>query len=221
MSKTLNTEFGQFTVEEPSWGGYVYFGTMQGDDIRVFSPEANEPDSYEIEVRVDSAYLNTRSEIEDEINLLRFASQLTGLLEEATEENREELERLQKEQREKEEREEKEREERIQERKDRLMMEFMGDEVKVRQRGYQTMRRAKVTAREDYFNKGEFKIGFDYFGQEQRTQFVDDIVRLDIKMGSRWATLWDDGTADIGGDQWLATSAKPTGVTYDQKREEL
>jgi hypothetical protein len=220
MTDTIKTEFGSFTVEEPGWGGYVTFTTQQGDGVRIFSPEANEPDSYELEVRIDSAYLSNRSEIEDSINLLRFSSQLIGLLEDATEETREEIERLNREEREKEEREAKEREEAIQERKDRLMMEFMGDEVKVRQRGYQTMRRAKVTARQDYFNKDEYLIGFEYFGQEQRTQYVDDIVRLDIKVGSRWKTLWDDGTADIGGDHWLATSAKPTGEMYDSMREE-
>lgn len=219
--QTLNTEFGSFEIYEPSWGGYVTVSTVQGDDVRIFSPEKDDPDSYELEVRVDSAYLNNRSEIEDEINLLRFAQQLIGLLEDATEEAREEIEQRQREERERVEREEKEREARLDERKDRLMMEFMGDEVKVRQRGYQTMRRATVTAREDYYNEGEYLIGFDYFGQEQRTQYVRDIVRLDVKVGSRWTTLWDDGAADIGGEHWLASSAKPTGVTYDQKREEL
>jgi len=231
MSYRLKTEFGAIDVRESSWGGYVSFAvaTDVGDEIDIYSPDWDEPEEYELEMKVDSARLSTRSEIEDEINLLRFGQQLIGLLEDATEESRAEAVRLREQREEEERRAEEEREQRVQERKDRLMMEFMGEEVKVRERGYQTMRRAIIAAyqrewydydKREYVKNEEYTLKFDYIGREERTQSVEHIKRLDVKVGSRWKTLWDDGADDIYGEQYLATSAKPTGEMYDEMNPE-
>lgn len=215
METTLKTKFGFFKIEEPSWGGFIYLSTEQGDSIRLFSPDADDPDEYEIEVRIDSSYLTDEDEIEDVANLLLFSRQIVQLLKRATKGDREAAEKRRKEQEAAEEKEREEHEALIKSREDRLMMEFVGETVKIRESGYKTARQAIIEV-EEYGD--EFSVRFAYTGQDWRTQQLSRIKRLDIKVGSRWKTLWDDGTSDIGGAWALASSAKPTGELYDAMR---
>lgn len=104
------------------------------------------------------------------------------------------------------------------ERKERLLTEFMGERVKVRERGYKTMRQAEVTAREvtvfdhaSYSHKptGEFEPWLRYTS-DVRTQDINRMQRLDVRVGSKWMTVWDDGLDDLPYyDNNLSTSAAP------------
>lgn len=113
------------------------------------------------------------------------------------------------------------REKVIKERTERLLNEFVGETVKVREAGYKTMRQAIVDAREvrgeynydtnEYAMTGEYKPSFSYTGRDARTQRVERIQRLDVKVGASWRTVWDDGVEDL--PSWErdrpAGSAKP------------
>jgi hypothetical protein len=117
------------------------------------------------------------------------------------------------------EREEREREERkraaeeraaaVEARRERLMTEFMGEEVKVRETGYKTMRKATVDVYQPLSVRngedGEWRLRLDYHGHDARTQNVAAMRRLDVLVGGRWKTVWDDGTDDVYGE--LSSSA--------------
>jgi len=216
---------GRIEIEsrESRWGGAdeikLHLGGMEvGLDL----PDADDAEPEKAEAGVIREYGPDADQLRDLASLCNFAAVICDLINEA---NAEKIEaaRIAEEKAEAEREQRRiETEQRIEDRTERLMMEFVGEEVKVRERSYKTMRRAIVEPREqmkwdgmERVGTGEYKFHLNYFG-EDRTQLVSRIVRLDVKVGSRWKTLWDDGTDDLlYGDADLATSAKPTGETYD------
>jgi hypothetical protein len=100
------------------------------------------------------------------------------------------------------------RDEVLEERRERLLHEFVGDEVRVRERGYKAMTRVRVRVdeRATYNSEGdedggvEYQIRFPVVGGSSRyvSHRLDDILRLDVKDSSgRWACVWDDGKDDL------------------------
>ena len=127
------------------------------------------------------------------------------------------------------EKEEAERREVVKQRTEQVMTEFFGEEVKVREAGFQTMRRAIVNVRllngvwnretqeteEPHDEDPRYGLRLDYIGKDVRTENVERMKRLDVKKGSRWYTVWDDGTDDLSPWESLSRSAAPTGRMYD------
>lgn len=109
--------------------------------------------------------------------------------------------------------------EEVKKREEMLLTELLGETVKVRHKGYKTMRAACVEAHEKRSWKGSelvpdgYRIVFDWKDDEGRSNQVSLMRRLDVMTDEGWATVWDDGTDDLGFGK-LATSAKPTGLKY-------
>jgi hypothetical protein len=133
----------------------------------------------------------------------------------------EERERLQKEREAKREAHKLETEER----RERLMTEFIGERVKIRESGYKGMRSGDVDAKtkrawsEETLRweeiDGEFELTIRWVG-EPYTQNVFNWRRLDVKVGARWKTVWDDGVDDLSYyDQQTPVSSAKEAPMYD------
>lgn len=114
------------------------------------------------------------------------------------------------------------------ERKETLMVELLGAEVKVRLRGYKSMPRAVVEVIDrnrwyDY-DRREYVSTEGEEDWQPRIRWTDDcsrdarlglIVRLDVKTTRGWATVWDDGTDDLSSfDSDLKGGSRPTGLRF-------
>lgn len=111
----------------------------------------------------------------------------------------------------------------VREREALLMTELLGDEVKLRHIGYQTMIKAIVVVQDLGFLRDDrektYRLLFqaasvDKFGVARGNQ-VRRIRRLDVKIDREWQTVWDDGADDLGPYKPLATSAKPCKERYN------
>lgn len=152
--------------------------------------------------------------------LLDIAAQLLRQYDAEMEAERaERRERQTRERREYQERQKREREEQarqreakdalVAERTERLLMEFVGDEVRVRHHGYKTMARAIVKALEqtrfdidsgERVETGEYRVRFVWcvpHMDSNRPQSIDTLRRIDVRDGSRFYTIWDDGNDDL------------------------
>lgn len=82
------------------------------------------------------------------------------------------------------------------EREERCLMEFADEEVRVRARGYKSVVKAVVRVRETgigYTPYVEYVHDNDY----SRPNRISQIRRLEIKQGSRYKVVWDDGRDDL------------------------
>jgi ribosomal protein S8E len=96
----------------------------------------------------------------------------------------------------------------VAEREERLLTEFMGENVRVRVGGYRSAVKATVDARpvqeykagEGYVDTGKFKVVIEYVNENDwnRPNRVGDIERLEVKVGSRYELVWDDNPDAIG-----------------------
>jgi len=124
-------------------------------------------------------------------------------------EQHEEQARREREERRRREREEREKyladkEQRDDERRERLLTEFQGEECRVRVSGYRSTVKATVTATEKeeyrpgegYVATGEYepKLVFEYEGANAQRwpNTVEYIERFEIKIGSRYRLVWED-----------------------------
>lgn len=223
-SAVLNTEVGEIEVSESYWGEVTYEFT--GDDYRfsvqLDSPDAEGADADELEngcgVTIQRWYGSMDvDETRKASDLLAWVAAIAEAIEQADADRIEAAREAVAKEEEERQRKIAEREALIEERKDRLMNEFVGEEIKVRERGYKTMRRAIVNVLPvmewkdgERVETGEFRIHLDYIN-DARTQRVEQMPRVDVKVGSSWRTVWDDGTDDLS--PWerdkLSTSAAP------------
>lgn len=199
MRFALNTRHGEVDFHSDNWYSRITISSLEegftGIAVTLMAPDLNQSDDLLRGARVRFHTPNTSPDEATEV--LRVAAALA-------EKEREEAEHA---------RQLKEREETLQERRDRLMNELVGETVKIRERGYKTMRPAVVSVTD--WGDNEFSLRFDYTSDE-RTQNVERMQRLDVRVGSRWETVWDDGTDDMSvWDKELSASAKPTGRKYD------
>lgn len=116
-------------------------------------------------------------------------------------------------------------EEVIAEREQLMLTELLGETVKVRNRGYKTMRQATVDAKthrewREVGGKRElvedgYKASLQWKGEARAGQ-VRLFRRLDVMTKEGWATVWDDGYDDLSeyDRRRPAGSAKPTGLKY-------
>lgn len=90
-------------------------------------------------------------------------------------------------------------------REQRLLTEFLGETVRVRERGYKGMARAVVEAREKFawsdetgerVPTGEWSLYLRYINK-QRSGQVAMLPRLDVQVGGKFQNVWDDGKDDL------------------------
>jgi hypothetical protein len=197
-SAVLNTEFGEIGITHDGWGLALHnsknYNRYHDIQVRLSIADDGSAAGFEIPRQV----FNTTEGVSDIQRLIACAAWICDLFLEANAETIEQLKREEEEAELERKRLAEEREAELELRRERLMTEFLGDEVKIRERGYKTMRRARV---EVYSTAGaadqDYRLHFRYFGRDERTQNLERMVRVDIKVGSRWKTLWDDGKDDL------------------------
>lgn len=83
------------------------------------------------------------------------------------------------------------------ERRERIMMEFVGDEARVRIRGYKTWTRYRIKVFES--TGGEYMLGFDPLddGSYGRSKRLEYMPRFEVRVEGKFFTLWDDGEDDL------------------------
>jgi len=97
-------------------------------------------------------------------------------------------------------------------RKQRMLTEFMGENVRVRVQGYRSAVKAVVDARpervyksgEGYVDTGNYTpfVRYVNYNDYNRPSRVEDIERLEVKVGSRYELVWDDNPdADGSGNR--------------------
>ncbi len=115
-----------------------------------------------------------------------------------------------------------EREEEYARREEQMLTELLGETVKVRNRGYKTMKQAVIEAKprtkwqDNELVEDGFMVVLSWKDDEGRSGSVRLLRRLDVMTKDGWATVWDDGMSDL--PEWdrsrPATSAKATGLKY-------
>lgn len=118
-----------------------------------------------------------------------FNSNIAGVIDEAKEAERKEEEQRK--------RHEEERAAVLAERRDRLLTEFLGEQGRIRARRSRSYQPVIVCARE--MPNGDFDVDFEWvndhdYGREKRLPFIRS---FDIKVGSRYKEVWDDGRDDL------------------------
>lgn len=225
---TLNTEHGEISFEEDSWGDQVEF-TFQTATAKLAVP-GPEADVDELEqgstLNFRNYYSMDASEVAD---MLVLTDYLHGIMEHADRFNEafKITAKQREEQREAEEqREREEREAELQRRKETLMHELVGERVRMRQYRYKTLRAADVEVlpvytydydKRERVETGEYKVHFAYGPQDQsRTQRIEQIKRLDVRQkNGSWLTVWDDGLDDLSPWERDSPSLKPVEKMYD------
>lgn len=106
----------------------------------------------------------------------------------------------------------------IDQRKQCVLNELIGETVWVRSYGYKTMRKATVGVREKGGGEGvkpEYLIVLNWEG-EPRPSSIEKIPRLDVVMDGERQNVWDDGVEDL--NIWerekLSTSARACDNQY-------
>lgn len=206
----LNTRFGEITIiEQKGWG---YSGetvvTVKLGDMSVEAISTRQADDAEVEppsfnMRSRPMYMGADCS-RQLAALLAFCAELGDLLSEADadrlkaqEEREAEEERLEAKRREEEEAQTKGREQ-------ILLMELMGERVKVRHAGYKSATEAIVGATEDHRpgHEGEYQVQLQQYGNHEGMysrgrRNVEAWRRLDVKTTKGWRTVWDDGKDDL------------------------
>lgn len=100
----------------------------------------------------------------------------------------------------------------LEERKERLLHEFMGEKGRVRLRGYKRLRPVTVAARE-VGDSYEPVLEYVFERHGYREYNPSQWARFDIKVGSRYENIWDDGAGDL--NPWDRGSVKPVTRQYD------
>ena len=109
----------------------------------------------------------------------------------------------------------------IEDRKQLLMNDLLGETVFVRSRGYKTMRKATIEVH-DHQGRGAgaevtHYLIFNYHG-EDRGQDLRRIMRLDVLLDGERLEVWNDGEEDL--NPWErgkhSNSSRPCDKTYDE-----
>ena len=212
MSVTLHTEFGDIKLTDlPSQVVCSLTGTMV---VSIWSPGAQDiiRGVFQPSIRLGGKHAYTREDVPEVRLLLGWAEQLTGLLEDG---NKQAVALAQERLIHKREQQELAREQQEQltrERTEQVLFEFVGEKIKVRLKGYKGSPRATFKAVEEtrYVRNavgtnmiegtGKFtpRIVFDNEDVDGgRPRTVDMIRKLEVKQGSRYVTIWDDGEDDL------------------------
>lgn len=112
------------------------------------------------------------------------------------------------------EREKAEREAKLEARNTQLLHELLGEHGRIRLEGYKRMRPVTVTSVET--TDGTFYARFEYKKKERhgyRDVRVDQVKTFEVKVGSRYKTVWDDGMDDL--PEWDRPSRSHTPEQWD------
>lgn len=187
-------------------------GHFGSDKVDMSFPDLNDPDDLVngVTLRINRSYSGMDAELAGRFGQMMVY--LAGIAEACNAANAGAIEEARRKQAEAEaerERQRVEREQLIAERKERLMYEFADADVKVRTAGYKTTVRAKVVVHavrgeydyetHSYKETGEYepKIEYHYDNDWNRPKNVERIRRLEVKVGSRYKVVWDDGDEDL------------------------
>lgn len=202
---TLNTEFGEITISQSDgyWDDRITLAV--GDrDVNIVSAGKDEDVD---EAVIEPGYMRghqTEADLDALIVLFKFGRQVIGLLNEAmadeiaaakAEEERAEAEAAQKAE---------ERKQVVDAREEQLLMELVGERVKVRHAGYKSFTEARVGAQEDHRpgHEGEYHVTLERYGNHEAiysrgSRNIQDWRRLDVKTAKGWRNVWDDGKDDL------------------------
>lgn len=210
--EALNTELGQFHIREGR--GWMRRGDViiecgelvdETVQVTVVSPHREADDLHPAYLAVEDDELDPHS-VPLLLKLLAFASNVAEQINEANKEA------IQNQLREEAEREQLAAEERtrvealVEERKQMLLHELMGETVRVRHHSYRTTAKATVESRELRYEgetedaKWAPRLRWHQAGNYNRNrEDVQNWVLLDLKTDRGWRNVWDDGNSDIGG----------------------
>jgi hypothetical protein len=231
MSTVINTAIGPVQITQQRWSRELEL-SFNGVEVLVSVSDKDSDMLSDCLLKVSRGYLIEPELARETSKLLTFAADLAELINEANADRRAEIELERKRQEEEAEREREECRQRIAERTELLLTELVDERVNIRQHGYKTMRQATVGVRElRVWNRetSEYEVAgyapkFDYVNaaDASRTQHVDEIKRLDVKVrGTRkWKTVWEDGMDDLNPWDRDAVSLKPVQDRYDGSCQE-
>lgn len=227
----LDIGYGEAAIIRGRWGEFY----LQHPDLNARAelslPDEDDPEALAegVEITLSSGrYSGTSSlnvaEAEAMAAVLTSATEIAAQINEANADRIAEAKERKRREEEEREKARVERESALAGRKDMLMTELLGERVKIREAGIKGMRPAIVEVREvrgeynyvtaEYASTGEFEIHFAWTHETDRynrTQHLNRMRRLDVKVGAGWRTVWDDGDDDLSSydRETPVSSAKP------------
>jgi DNA-binding transcriptional MerR regulator len=207
---TLNTEWGEITVEIDGGGYYDIRHTfrLEGHSFQFEVPDVKE-ESEEVTVlfsRGGGYRYMSENDLVFTARLMKFAAQLVGLFNDAIRDALHAQAQAEAEEEEERRKKEAESEALVKEREEVMLHELVGEKVKVRHRHYKTMCYGTVDTRaigyeDDNGTRGEpneWRPVVRYSDQGvTRDSGVASYARLDVKTERGWRTVWDDGKDDL------------------------
>lgn len=199
----LNTEYGEIEIWEASWGSELNLAHSENANAKVTLSSLEREDDADTlaggcTVDLASQYGGlTADEARLSADVLKFAAELADLIEYGYADLIKDAKKRQQKEEAEAEKARAARAERLEERKDQLMNELVGEMVRIRHYGYKTAVRAILAVTEGY--GGEYRVRFEYVVDQDwaRPQTLDRIQRLDAKIDGKWQTIWDDGKDDL------------------------
>jgi hypothetical protein len=224
----LNTQYGELIARVPHYSMYDLIVRVPGEvgEIEFCAPDLNDVDELQqgchgyVRLSFDEP-----GELRGLANAAQFVADITDLINEANAGAVEQAEERAAREREEAEKKQAERDALVRHRTDRLLNELIGETVRIRMRGYKSMSRAVVGAREKmewavggYEGTGEYEPTFDWIDGDRGAN-VEKMMRLDLQTGAKtFQTLWDDGKDDLPiYDQGRVAKSKP----YDASQEKV
>jgi hypothetical protein len=211
----LNTEFGLVIINSVNRWGWRDDGPetitisteLAENEVTVKSPRVLDDDDRVIEpASIDMSWPHTENgdQLDELVVLLQFGKQLINLIDAHNEDAIAEAVQKQEEAEAAKAQREEEAERITKEREETLLMELVGEHVKIRHSGYKSATEAVVEAAEDnrpehegeYFPRlGPWKHHDGIYSRGRRN--VATWRRLDVKTAKGWRTVWDDGKDDL------------------------
>jgi hypothetical protein len=186
----INLEIPNFEWSDP----VLYLG---GISIRINVPGEEDAEGIEGGIRFQLGGFPILRKLEPLIELLQFADALSKEFRSRISDLAEEIKaKREAEEKEREEREAKRRET-LEERRNMLLNEFLGETGRIRAYGSRTFQPVTVTATET--PDGVFVPHFEWINSHDYGR-VKDLPRIrifDIKIGSRYKEVWNDGEDDL------------------------
>jgi hypothetical protein len=181
----------------PQWGRGDVELRGEHHNLRMEVPHAAEELKDGPEVSLGYAAIGNITDQRDVRDLLMLSVDISTAFIEATEAARKEAEAEEEKALLEEQKRREEAQEREDERKERLLNEFAGEFGRIRIRGYHRWRPVEVKV-EPYVDEDHWP-WFYYQNRRHgyREPFYRSIVSFEVKVGSRYFSVWDDGYDDL------------------------